>query len=121
MFDFFEYTYSCIIEAHGENWEVAATRAAADLVDKMREQRALTENGGNYQQDNGTFELSYKPANENTRPIIIQYSTLASLPRLMPSLNFNLHQDQQPSTNPSTEHNHNDSEKIQNEDETHNL
>ncbi|CAF3311388.1 unnamed protein product [Rotaria socialis] len=109
------------IAAHGENWKVVATRAAADLVDKMREQRELAEKGGNHQEDNGTFELSYKPANADTRPIIIQYSTLASLPRLMPAMNFNLHQDLQSSANPPTENNHNDSEKIQSEHETHNF
>ncbi|CAM4795675.1 unnamed protein product [Rotaria magnacalcarata] len=116
-------TFNCILykESHGENWEVTATRAAANLVDKMRELRTLAENGGNYQQDNGTFELSYKPTNADTRPIIIQYSTLVSLSRLMPPMNFNLHQDHQSSATPSTENNHNDSDKIQNEHETHNL
>ncbi|CAF4143428.1 unnamed protein product [Rotaria magnacalcarata] len=121
MFEFFLNFIPFIITAHGENWEVTATRAAANLVDKMRELRTLAENGGNYQQDNGTFELSYKPTNADTRPIIIQYSTLVSLSRLMPPMNFNLHQDHQSSATPSTENNHNDSDKIQNEHETHNL
>ncbi|CAF2119831.1 unnamed protein product [Rotaria magnacalcarata] len=121
MFEFFLNFIPFIITAHGENWEVTATRAAANLVDKMRELRTLAENGGNYQQDNGTFELSYKPTNADTRPIIIKYSTLVSLSRLKPPMNFNLHQDQQSSATPSTKNNHNDSDKIQNEHETHNL
>ncbi|CAF3750324.1 unnamed protein product [Rotaria sp. Silwood1] len=68
------------IAAHGEKWEAAANRAAADLVQQMREKQEQDGNGVDYENDNGTFELSYKPANADAKPITIQYSALSALP-----------------------------------------
>ncbi|CAF2697182.1 unnamed protein product [Rotaria sp. Silwood2] len=95
----------CIIIAHGEKWEIAATRAAADLVDRMREQAG---DGGDFEHDNGTFELSYKPANTNAKPITLKYSALSALPCLLPTLNFSENHNQQHSDS-QTERDHNDS------------
>ncbi|CAF3947658.1 unnamed protein product, partial [Rotaria sordida] len=53
------------LAAHGEHWQAAATRAAADLVERMREQQEQSGNAADYEHDNGTFELSYKPGSAN--------------------------------------------------------
>jgi hypothetical protein len=48
--------------AHGERWEVAASRAVSDLVKNiLKEQNKTTEEA----QENGTFELHYTPTNTN--------------------------------------------------------
>ncbi|CAF5155574.1 unnamed protein product, partial [Rotaria sp. Silwood1] len=77
------------LAAHGENWEAAATRAAADLVQQMRQQQEESGSGVDYAHDNGTFELSYKPSDGNVKPITIKYSALGALPCLMPPLRLN--------------------------------
>lgn len=64
----------------------------------MREQQTIA--GGNgYGPGNGTFELSYKPTDNSVKPIIIQYSALAALPRLMPTLNLKPNLHEQPTEN----------------------
>ncbi|CAF3595717.1 unnamed protein product [Rotaria sp. Silwood1] len=83
------------LAAHGENWEAAATRAAADLVQEMRQQQEQSGNGIDYAHDNGTFELSYKPSDSSVKPITIKYAALGSLPRIMPTLNFKENRNQQ--------------------------
>ncbi|CAF4422599.1 unnamed protein product, partial [Rotaria sp. Silwood2] len=50
------------ITAHGESWEVAASRAIGDLVQTvLEEQESMKANG----KDTGTFELRYSPKNPN--------------------------------------------------------
>ncbi|CAF3889094.1 unnamed protein product [Rotaria sordida] len=83
------------LAAHGEHWQAAATRAAADLVERMREQQEQSGNATDYEHDNGTFELTYKPGSANVKPITLQYSAISSLPCLMPSLHSNENFQQQ--------------------------
>lgn len=58
--------------AHGESWEVAASRAVSDLVKKI-----LEEEGNNLVkfEDNGSFELHYTPTNSCHKSIAIPLST----------------------------------------------
>lgn len=53
-----------LILAHGESWEVAASRAIGTLVKKI-----LQEQGDSKElpQDTGTFELHYNPKNPNKK------------------------------------------------------
>ena len=59
----------------------------------MREQREQAAMAGNNQDDNGTFELSFKPTSTSAKPITIKYSALGALPCLMPSLYPDLRQN----------------------------
>ncbi len=58
--------------AHGESWEVAASRAVHDLVKKV-----LEEHGNNKEkpEDNGSFELHFTPTNSCHKSITIPLST----------------------------------------------
>jgi hypothetical protein len=60
-----------IFLAHGEGWEVAASRAVSDLVKKiLKEQNSTTEEA----QENGTFELHYTPTNTEKQSFKIPLS-----------------------------------------------
>lgn len=56
------------ILAHGENWEVAASHAITNVIEKY-----LADQGHNKQnlQENGTFELHYVPANAQKKSFTI--------------------------------------------------
>jgi hypothetical protein len=58
--------------AHGESWEVAASRAVHDLVKNI-----LEEQGTNKEkpEDTGSFELHYTPTNSCQKSITIPLST----------------------------------------------
>jgi hypothetical protein len=60
-----------VVIAHGESWEVAASRAVGNLVKQI-----LKEENSNKEQpaENGTFELRYKPANVHEKPITVPLS-----------------------------------------------
>ena len=62
----------CLIVAHGENWEVAASHAVDGMVKKI-----ISENGGTKDsvQENGTFELHYTPANKNDKAFTVAIPT----------------------------------------------
>ncbi|CAF0935984.1 unnamed protein product [Rotaria sordida] len=49
---------------HGENWEVTASRAVSDLVQKILEEQGMTKEEA---EDNGTLELHYNPENPNKK------------------------------------------------------
>lgn len=71
----------------------------------MREQREQAERDGQQQEDNGTFELSFKPTNADAKPITIKYSALGALPCLMPAVNLSelrnqLHTDNKAANKP---------------------
>ena len=88
-------TTICLIVAHGENWEVAATRAAANLVEKIREERRQSENSREDEQENGRFELQYIPSNPNAKPIKIAFSALQENPPVISNVDSrNIHQEQ---------------------------
>jgi len=53
------------LTAHGESWEVAASRAVSDVVRKIIEEQ--DDNTKQPVQENGTFELHYTPTNSNVR------------------------------------------------------
>jgi hypothetical protein len=50
--------------AHGESWEVAATRAVSTLVKKVLQEQSNTKQDGH---ENGNFELHYTPSNANQK------------------------------------------------------
>ncbi|CAF4948047.1 unnamed protein product, partial [Rotaria sp. Silwood1] len=57
------------LTAHGEGWEVAASRAVGDLVKTiLEEQETMKANG----QGTGTFELRYKPNNPSQKAFKIR-------------------------------------------------
>ncbi|CAF1480427.1 unnamed protein product [Rotaria sordida] len=49
---------------HGENWEIAASRAIGDLVQAILHEQ---NNGKEEGRHSGTFELRYKPKNSNEK------------------------------------------------------
>ncbi|CAF3868814.1 unnamed protein product, partial [Rotaria sp. Silwood1] len=52
------------ITAHGESWEVTASRAVSDLVKKVLQEQGTTKEEA---EDAGTFELHYNPKNSNRK------------------------------------------------------
>ncbi|CAF1553744.1 unnamed protein product [Adineta steineri] len=60
------------LTAHGESWEVAASRAVGDLVKQI-----LEEQGTNKEkiEDNGSFELHYTPSDSNAKSFSVPLST----------------------------------------------
>jgi len=49
-----------IFLAHGERWEIAASRAVSDLVKQILKEQNNTKEEA---EENGTFELHYTPTN----------------------------------------------------------
>lgn len=62
----------CFCLAHGESWEVAASRAVSDLVKKILEEEGINKEKF---EDNGSFELHYTPTNSCHKSITIPLST----------------------------------------------
>jgi hypothetical protein len=62
--------------AHGENWEITASRKVSDLVKKILEEQGDNKGGP---VENGTFELHFNPNDSNRRSYKIP------LPALSPS------------------------------------
>jgi hypothetical protein len=58
--------------AHGESWEVAASRAVSDLVKRIVEEQNINKEN---LEDNGSFELHYTPSNTSHKSITIPLST----------------------------------------------
>jgi hypothetical protein len=58
--------------AHGESWEVAASRAVHDLVKKVLDEQGMNEEKP---EDNGSFELHYTSTNSCHKSITIPLST----------------------------------------------
>ena len=58
--------------AHGESWEVTASRAVSDLVRKILEENRRA---GSSAEHRGSFSLQYTPANVNGKSITIPLST----------------------------------------------
>lgn len=58
--------------AHGESWEIAASRAISDLVKKVLDENEI---GRAPTHRRGTFSLHYTPANFNDKAIAIPLST----------------------------------------------
>ncbi len=58
--------------AHGESWEVAASRAVHNLVKKVLEEEGINRDKPD---DNGSFELHYTPTNSCHKSITIPLST----------------------------------------------
>ncbi|CAF5018228.1 unnamed protein product, partial [Rotaria sp. Silwood1] len=56
------------IAAHGESWEINASRAVCDLVKKVLQEQGTTREGA---EDTGTFELHYKPKNPTKKSLKI--------------------------------------------------
>lgn len=57
--------------AHGENWEVAASHEVNNLIKRIVEEQVAKKG---QPRPSGTFNLHYKPANENERSITIPLS-----------------------------------------------
>ncbi|CAF3085286.1 unnamed protein product [Rotaria sp. Silwood2] len=57
------------LTAHGEGWEIAASRAIGDLVKTILEEQAVMKANG---EDTGTFELRYKPKDPNKKTLKIR-------------------------------------------------
>ncbi len=60
------------VVAHGENWEVAASHAVADLVKKIIKEHIHNQGPS---EENGTFSLQYKSTNSNRTAIVIPLSS----------------------------------------------
>ena len=58
--------------AHGESWEVAASRAVHDLVRKLLDERGTNEDKPD---DNGSLELHYTSTNACHKSITIPLTT----------------------------------------------
>ncbi|CAF4696150.1 unnamed protein product [Rotaria sp. Silwood2] len=56
------------IAAHGESWEITASRAVSDLVKKVLQEQGTTREEA---ENTGTFELHYKPKNPNKKSLKI--------------------------------------------------
>ena len=60
------------LTAHGESWEVAASRAVHDLVRKVLDEQGTIQDKP---EDNGSFELHYTSTNPCHKSITIPLST----------------------------------------------
>lgn len=58
--------------AHGECWEVAASRAVGDLVKQILEEQGAAREK---LEDNGSFELHYTPADANRKSFTVPLTT----------------------------------------------
>ncbi|CAF3400658.1 unnamed protein product, partial [Rotaria sp. Silwood2] len=56
------------IAAHGESWEITASRAVSDLVKKVLQEQDVTKEEA---ENTGTFELHYNPKNPNKKALKI--------------------------------------------------
>jgi hypothetical protein len=56
----------CFFLAHGEGWEIVASRAVSDLVKKVLGEQHHT---AEQVQENGTFELHYTPSDAKMKRI----------------------------------------------------
>jgi hypothetical protein len=61
-----------LVVAHGESWEVAASRAVSKLVKTILEESSY---GREEARENGTFELHYTPTDVNEKSITVPLST----------------------------------------------
>ncbi|CAF1523878.1 unnamed protein product, partial [Rotaria sordida] len=52
------------LTAHGESWQVTASRAVSDLVKKFLDEQGITKEEA---EDNGTLELHYTPNHPNKK------------------------------------------------------
>ncbi|CAF4237676.1 unnamed protein product, partial [Rotaria sordida] len=52
------------LTAHGESWQVTASRTVNDLVKKVLEEQGIMNEEA---EDNGTLELHYNPKNPNKK------------------------------------------------------
>ncbi len=83
-----------IITAHGESWEVAASRAVSALVKKVIEEHN-TNNGPFLRRD--TVDLRYTPGNPDGKTVIIPLSTIhTTLSDQPPENNLQNGDDQNP-------------------------
>ncbi|CAF3919750.1 unnamed protein product, partial [Rotaria sp. Silwood1] len=91
------------ITAHGESWEVTASRAIGDLVQRILEEQETMKAAG---QDTGTFELHYNPNKANKKgfkiPLSKRKETRNVQFNLNPVNNDQLHQNSK-ETNPDEE------------------
>lgn len=60
-----------LVVAHGEKWEVAASRAVSKLVKKILEEQ----NGNEQPQENGTFALQYTPSDLTRKTVTVPIET----------------------------------------------
>ena len=78
--------------AHGESWEVAASRAVSDLVTKVIQDQVAK---GHYR-PGGTFNLHYKPPNENEQSITIPLTNSNPNPQPANHVETNSGQNKEP-------------------------
>ncbi len=64
--------------AHGENWEITASRKVSDLVKKILEEQDHTKQSV---EENGTFELHYTPSDAKRKSYKIPLSTGSKSPQ----------------------------------------
>ncbi len=64
--------------AHGENWEVTASRKVSELVKKILEEQGDTKEGA---VENGTFELHYTPTDSKQKSFKIPLATRSKSPQ----------------------------------------
>ncbi len=57
-----------LIVAHGESWEVTASRAVSEMIEKILSEH---DKGRKQLQENGTFELHYTPTNTDNKTFVI--------------------------------------------------
>lgn len=60
------------ILAHGESWEIAASHAITNIIEKYLSDQGHSRNN---LQENGTFELHYVPANAMKKSFTIPLTT----------------------------------------------
>ncbi|CAF1553731.1 unnamed protein product, partial [Adineta steineri] len=58
------------LTAHGEGWEVVASRAVSDLVKKILD----NQHNPNEMRESGTFELHYTPSDAKRKPFKVNLS-----------------------------------------------
>ena len=81
------WIYSVLCLAHGEGWEVVASRAVGDLVKKVLANQHTTRNEIC---DNGTFELHYTPTDPTRQSFKVNIPNLSKAtndPVNSPSIN----------------------------------